>query len=81
MGLALMMNLSIHKPFDLHDLAAAAKPVVHRLLPGRVEATDRIHVDVRVRSYDDVLELAPSKPAPWLKTGCLPVGSLLDCYL
>lgn len=76
-----MMNLSVDKPFDLHDLAVAARPLVRCLLPGRVEASDRIHVDVRVRSYDDVVELAPSRPAPWLKTGSLPIGSLLDCYL
>lgn len=76
-----MMDLSIRQPFGLQDLAEALLPPLRRALPGPAEPDDRIYVDVRVRSYDDVVELAPAEPAPWLKKGLLPVGSLLDCYL
>ena len=75
-----MTVMSIFKPFDLKDLAI---PFVRRSLPGRVESEDAIRVEVRVRSYDDVVELVPagSTSAPWSEAGRLPVGTLLDCYI
>ena len=76
-----MMNLSVHKPFDLGDLAAAAMPYVRRLLPEPAEVDDPIHVDVRVRSYSDSLPTVRPLPAARPRTGTLPVGTLLDCYL
>ena len=76
----IMTAMSISKPFDLQDLAM---PFVRRLLPGRVEPEDHVRVEVRVRSYDDVVELVPagSKSAPWSEAGRMPVGAILDCYL
>ena len=76
-----MTDWGISKPFDPHDLATGAVSFARRLLPGQVEHVDRVRVDVRVRLYDDVLELAPPTPAPWLQKGRLPVGVLLDCYV
>lgn len=75
-----MTAMSISNAFDLQDLAT---PSVRRRLPGPVEADDPVRVEVRVRSYDDVLELVPvsSTSVPWLEAGGLPVGTLLDCYL
>jgi len=76
-----MMNLTVHKPFDLHDLADAARPFVRRLLPGRAESADPVRVDVHVRAYGDALPAARPMPAVRSQTGQMPVGTLLDCYL
>ncbi len=81
MGQGLMMNVSIRQAFGLQDLATVVVPSLRRALPGPADPDDGIHVDVRVRSYDDVVELVPTQPAPWQERGRLPVGSLLDCYL
>ena len=76
-----MMNLSVHKPFDLNDLAAAARPFARRLLPGRVESGDSVRVDVHVRSYGDALPAVRPMPTVRSTTGQMPIGTLLDCYL
>ncbi len=75
-----MTAMGISKAFGLQDFSS---PSVRRRLPGPVEADDPVRVEVRVRSYDDVLEMVPagSASAPWLEAGGLPVGTLLDCYL
>lgn len=75
-----MAALSISSVLGLQDFAS---PSVRRRLPGPVEADDPVRVEVRVRSYDDVLELVPvdATSAPWSKPGGLPVGTLLDCYV
>jgi len=77
----LMMNLSVHKPFDLNDLAIAARPFVRLLLPGQVQADDPIRVDVHVRAYGDALPAVRPMPTVRFQTGQMPVGTLLDCYL
>ncbi|UCD50020.1 MAG: hypothetical protein JSW27_21125 [Phycisphaerales bacterium] len=71
--------MSISNAFGLQDLVSSA---VRRRLPGSVADDDRIRVEVRVRSYDDALELSPadSTSVPWSQAGRLPVGTLLDCY-
>lgn len=65
---------------DIHD-AVLSTPFLRRLLPGRVEAEDPIRVDVHVRSYSDGQPLAPRNCDLGARTGRLPVGTLLDCYL
>ncbi len=69
------------KHFEMIDLAALVKPVVARMLPGSVEPEETIRVDVHVRSYDDSASLAPHQVPIESKTGRLPVGTILDCYV
>jgi len=75
-----MAALSISSVLGLQDFAS---PSVRRRLPGPTEVDDHIRVEVRVRSYDDVLEIVPADApaAPWSQPGGLPVGTLLDCYV
>jgi hypothetical protein len=68
-----------YKSLDILDATAAARPFSARLLVGRNEPADRVHVDVHIRSYDDSCSLA--FPAPEPLPGRLPVGTLLDCYV
>jgi len=77
----LMMNLSVHKPFDFNDLANAARPFVRRLLPGQVQADDPIRVDVHVRTSGEAVPAVRPMPAVRSRRGRMPVGTLLDCYL
>ena len=76
-----MMNLSIYKPFDLNDLASAARPFVRRLLPGEAQADDPIRVDVHVRASGEALPAVRPMPVARPQTGLMPVGTLLDCYV
>ena len=70
------VNLSLGTIYD----AAVATPFLRRLLPG-VAREEPVRVDVRVRSYADEASLAPHTGAIGPKTGRLPVGTLLDCYI
>lgn len=75
-----MMNAINLNLGNVHDAVVSA-PFLRRLLPGRVETEDPIRVDVHVRSYDEAKPLAPRACALGARTGRLPVGTLLDCYL
>ena len=65
----------------LGDIHRVAVPFLRRLLPARAETDDPIRVDVRIRSYDESLPLAPRMSSARAEAGRLPVGTLLDCYL
>jgi len=69
------------KQTELLDLAARVRPVVARMLPGATGREEAVRVDVHVRSYEDSASLAAHTPEPGTKTGRLPVGTLLDCYM
>lgn len=69
------------KHFELLDLAARVGPMVARMLPGSTDREDTVRVDVHVRSYADSASLAVQQPEAESKTGRLPVGTLLDCYM
>ena len=69
------VNLSLGSIYDV----ATAAPFLRRLLPGAAE--EPVRVDVRVRSYDEVASLAARSAAIGPRTGRLPVGTLLDCYV
>jgi len=66
--------------FGVQDLASLS---VRRRLPSAAAADGPVRVEVRVRSYDDVLEIVPADAAaaPWSQPGGMPVGTLLDCYV
>jgi hypothetical protein len=75
------MNLHVHNPFDRDRLTAQSAPFGGRLLGDQSEQSDPIPVDVHVRRYSDSLPAVRLSPVARPKSGALPVGTLLDCYL
>jgi hypothetical protein len=76
-----MMNLDIYKSFDPYGSGASRAPFSRLLLPGQVKRVESVQVDVQVRDYDEATPLDPRFPTAGPRTGQLPVGTLLDCYL
>ncbi len=67
---------------DLQGLGSAPK-VYQPFMPGAgdTQPQEPIHVQVRIRQYVDALPELRCTLASRPKTGRLPVGMMLDCYL
>jgi len=76
-----MPNVICCQPIDVCSLTAGVDRLGRRLLPGSAEEAGPIPVDVHVRSYEETLPPAPRVAGPESGYGCLPVGSILDCYV
>ena len=70
-----------HQIIHVYGLTTSIGRLGGRLLTGTANQAGPIPVDVHVRSYEETLPPAPRVAGPESGYGCLPVGSILDCYL